>query len=83
MEIQLKSAKEMFEELGYELREETNCLNCVKSYINYKTLNIIYFDSDKTIDVNNMIITYDLLQAINKQVEELWGDDLLKNNGNK
>lgn len=65
------SAKEMFEELGYKLREETNCLNCVKSYINKRYMNIIYFDSDKTIDVNSMIITYDLLQAINKQVEEL------------
>lgn len=32
----MKSAKEMFEELGYEEREETYCLNCVKSYINYK-----------------------------------------------
>lgn len=65
------SAKEMFEELGYKERKETNCLNCVKSYINYKTLNIIYFDSDKTIDIQNMIISYELLQAINKQVEEL------------
>lgn len=65
------SAKEMFEKLGYEEREETSCLNCVKSYINYKTMNIIYFDSNKTIDVNNLIITYELLQAINKQVEEL------------
>lgn len=65
------SAKEMFKELGYEERKETNCLNCVKSYINYKTMNIIYFDNDKTIDVQNMIISYELLQAINKQVEEL------------
>lgn len=65
------SAKEMFKKLGYEERKETYFLNCVKSYIDYKTLNIIYFDSDKTIDINSMIITYDLLQAINKQVEEL------------
>lgn len=70
------SAKELFDKLGYEERKETNCLNCVKSYINYKTLNIIYFDSDKTIDVNSMIITYDLLKAINKQVEELkWNNE--------
>lgn len=79
----MKSARELFEELGYEEREETYCLNCVKSYINYKTSNIIYFDNDKTIDVQNMIISYELLQAINKQVEELWGDDILKNNGKK
>lgn len=67
----MKSAKEMFEELGYEEREETYCLNCVKSYINYKKLNIIYFDNDKTIDVQNMIISYELLKAINQQVNEL------------
>ena len=65
------TAKEMFEKLGYKEREETYCLNCEKSFINYKTLNIIYFDNDKTIDVQNMIISYELLQAINKQVEEL------------
>lgn len=67
------SAKEMFKKLGYEERkvEEVICLNCVKSYINYKTLNIIYFDSDKSIDVQDMIISYELLQAINKQIEEL------------
>lgn len=70
------SAKEMFEKLGYELREETYCLNCVKLYFNKKYMNIIYFDSDKTIDVQNMIISYKLLQAINKQVEELsWNDE--------
>lgn len=65
------SAKEMFEDLGYKKIEETYCLNCVISYINRKTLNIIYFDNDKTIDVQNMIISFELLQAINKQVEEL------------
>ena len=67
----MKSARELFKELGYEEREETYCLNCVKSYINYKTLNIIYFDNDKTIDVQNMTISYELLQAINQQVNEL------------
>lgn len=61
----MKSARELFGELGYEERKGTYCLNCVKSYINYKTLNIIYFDNDKTIDVQNMIISYELLQAIN------------------
>lgn len=70
----MKSARELFEELGYEERTETDSLSCVKCYINYKTLNIIYFDYDKTIDVGNMIISYKLLQAINKQVEELRWD---------
>lgn len=65
------SAKDMFEKLGYQERSESSSLRCVKSYINYKTLNIIYFDYDKTIDIGNMIISYELLQAINKQVEEL------------
>lgn len=67
----MKSARELFGELEYEEREENYCFNCVKSYINYKTLNIIYFDNDKTIDVQNMIISYELLQAINQQVSEL------------
>lgn len=67
----MKSARELFRELGYEEREENYCFNCVKSYINYKTLNIIYFDNDKTIDVQNMIISYELLQAINQQINEL------------
>ena len=67
----MKSAKELFSELEYEEREENYCFNCVKSYINYKTLNIIYFDNNKTIDVQNMIISYELLQAINQQVSEL------------
>lgn len=79
----MKSARELFKKLGYEEREETCCLNCVKSYINYKTWNIIYFDNDKSIDVQNMIISYELLQAINQQINELWGDDILKNNGKK
>ena len=34
-------------------------------------------------DIDECFISYELLQAINKQVEELWGDDLLKNNGNQ
>lgn len=30
------TAKELFEELGYEERTETNSLSCVKCYINNK-----------------------------------------------
>lgn len=67
----MKSARELFEELGYEEIAEVGSLSCVKCYINYKSLNIIYFDYDKTIDGGNMIISYKLLQAINKQIEEL------------
>lgn len=65
------SAKEMFEKLGYYEREETTSMSCIKSYINYEHLYTIYFDYDKQIDVGGIIITFDLLQAINKQVEEL------------
>ncbi len=70
------SAKEMFKKLGYEERTETSSMACIKSYINYKKLKIIYFDYDKRIDVGNTMISFDLLQAINKQCEELgWLDE--------
>lgn len=65
------SAKDMFEKLGYEERTETSSIACIKSYINYKNLSIIYFDSDKSIDLGNITITIDLLQAINQQIKEL------------
>ena len=65
------SAKDMFKKLGYEERTETNSMACIKSYINYKNLNIIYFDYDKSIDLGKIIVTMDLLQAINQQVKEL------------
>ena len=67
----MKTAREMFKELGYEVRDVSTSLYCRISYINYKTLSIIYFDYDKTIDVGNIIISYNLLQAINQQVTEL------------
>lgn len=65
------TAKEMFEKLGYEEREETTSMNCIKSYINKSIMHIIYFDDDKTIDIECRIMDMDLLKAINKQVEEL------------
>lgn len=70
------SAKEMFEKLGYEEREETFSMSCIKSYIHKGSfIHIIYFDYDKQIDIGNRPITFDLLQAINKQCEELgWLD---------
>lgn len=64
-------AKEMFEKLGYEEREETISMNCIKSYVNKEHMHIIYFDYDKQIDIGAIMITFDLLQAINKQIEEL------------
>lgn len=65
------SAKEMFEELGYEVREETSSIDTIKCYFNRDVPHHIYFDNDRTIDVGDIIISLDLLQAINKQVEEL------------
>ena len=65
------SAKEMFEKLGYKERKETTSMNCIKSYINLEKMKIIYFDYDKQIDIGNLMISLELLQAINKQIEEL------------
>lgn len=62
--------------LGFEERKETTSVCCIKSYINKNTMQIIYFDYDKTIDIGESIITLDLLQAIYNKCEELgWLDD--------
>ena len=78
----MKSAKEMFEELGYELKEET------KKYLRYKKGVSKYDDGmwiafdlsgkrirlyTKTPQYNNnpRYADYKELQVINKQVEEL------------
>ena len=66
------NAKEMFKKLGYEERTKTNSKVCIKSYINYKKSNAIYFDYDKSIRIGGKeIITMELIQAINQQVKEL------------
>lgn len=70
-------AQEMFEKLGYSLRDKNEYIT--ESQIIYDKGNSfcsIYFDFDKTIDTSGRIIDLDLLQAINKQVEELgWVND--------
>ena len=72
------SAKEMFEELGYEF--DITEYDEFKPDFNYvdKNDNVIYFDlEDKElcfIPVNKQLIIrnpLELLQAINKQIEEL------------
>ena len=69
-------AKEMFKALGYEEREETTSMYCIKSYINHNTNSIIYFDDDKKIDIDNRFISIELLKAINQQCKELgWLDE--------
>lgn len=83
----------MFEKLGYELVSETP--RCYRfddgGYINLiefiKTRQEIIFTEYEEYNENKPQGSFSLdmqeLQAINKQVEELWGDDLLKNNGNQ
>ena len=70
------TAKEMFEELGYTYcpNEEHFSLNAIIVY--RKGLKSIYFDFDKTIDIDGKIIDMKLLKAINKQIEELgWNNE--------
>ena len=89
MEVQLKSAREMFEELGYRLISgddkelinyrinlDTNSFmqvvfnNESKSFWCGHTRNT-YFDGYLRKDNNFISIDAKLLQAINKQIEEL------------
>lgn len=84
----MKTAKEMFEELGYELdndySERTNCLYYKKKQDRgYER--IIFNFSWRKVKVDFMTfkyvcdpkyLSYEELQAINKQVEELgWLDE--------
>ena len=80
------SAKEMLYKLGY-IEDEEPKFSSLKSYTKYCKdgccrLNDLSFYQNG-FDIDECFISYELLQAINKQVEELWGDDLLKNNGNQ
>ena len=57
-------------------REETTSTCCIKSYINYNTMQIIYFDYDKQIDIDKCIMTIDLLHAIYNKCKDLgWLDE--------
>lgn len=71
----MKTAKEMFEELGYKERpsDESFFMLAIKVYT--KGINNIYFDCDKTIDIGSTIVDMPLLKAINQQIKELhWND---------
>ena len=72
MEVQLKSAREMFEELDFKIDD---IKSTYLSYYNKKEDRYIYFDYIyKTVEVQ-FDITMNLLKAINKQVEELgWNE---------
>ena len=64
------TAKEMFEKLGYELIHN---IEYQMLYYNSRYDTYIYFyKARKYIEITNEI-TLEELQAINKQVKELWG----------
>lgn len=73
-----KGAKEMFEELGYEWKE-TNCDICYEKtiwkYWLFKSKTTIFFfkglEKCSIYDKYGSDIDIKLLQAINKQIEEL------------
>ena len=89
------TAKEMFEELGYKYGKYAEEIICTKEDRQWREVGEITIDFDlqgKTIElgfngrISNslpLFITLEELQAINKQIEELWGDEILKKNGNK
>ena len=77
----MKSAKEMFEALGYKLVSKQWYL-CYERENDYGGIDVVTFlDMGKTIDIysvfpidkhiSNKSLTLEELQAINKQVEEL------------
>ena len=75
----MKSAKEMFEELGYEWKETKEYVEYTKYYFKHwifysKSMIRIYKSPINSFDIFDefgISIHQDLLQAINKQVEEL------------
>ena len=75
----MKSAKELFEELGYDYYEDDG-FNCYKKekreliepdYISFDRLEREVFMSNDSKNSNGVIINTKLLQAINQQIEEL------------
>ena len=64
----MKSAKELFEELGFDLVETTSYM--VYYYNEENEIYIWFYNNSKTIEIVNEF-TLDILKAINKQAEEL------------
>ena len=64
----MKSAKDLFEELGYELVETTPYM--MYYYNEENDVYIWFYNKRKTIEIVNEF-TLDILQAINQQVNEL------------
>lgn len=68
----MKSARELFEELGYYPSYDYNKPKIdFAFYLKYSTKMIIFNIKDKIIETVDGAITLEELQAINKQVEEL------------
>ena len=83
----MKSARELFKELGYEYYEDDG-FNCYKKekreliepdYISFDRLEREVFMSRVSKHSDGVIVDMKLLQAINKQVNELgWNDTTVK-----
>lgn len=72
------TASEMFEELGYKRNVEDNKITYLQKF-GYETFEIMFDLSEKEINIDTDMevkIEEDILQAIDKQVEELgWLDE--------
>lgn len=64
----MKSARELFKELGYYLVETTSYM--VYYYNEENDIYIWFYNNSKTIEIVNEF-TLDILKAINQQVNEL------------
>lgn len=68
----MMTAKEMFEKLGFYEDKQHSSISSIIVYRQARKGYSLYFDCDKTLDlVGGVIIDLNLLQAINKQIEEL------------
>ena len=82
----MKSARELFKELGYEYYEDDG-FNCYKKekreliepdYISFNRLEREVFMSNDSKNSNGVIVDMKLLQATNQQINELgWNDTTL------
>ena len=73
-----KSAREMFEELGYKYENGDKYIRCIWQPKNKRYSRIITFDkkNKKFTPYNQVQFNMQLLQAINQQCKELgWLDD--------
>ena len=74
---ELKSAREMFEKLGYYPSYDYNKSKVDFAFYSKHSIKMIIFNiKDKTIETIGGAITFEELKAINKQIEELgWNNE--------